>query len=81
MKIQERNKVESVFPVNKFFDDSELCVNWELKYEDGSSVILPIYWNTFWNSQMLFKFNNWDNDEVIDMLYQWVEDNEEILEN
>ena len=30
---------------------------------------------------MLFKFNNWDNDEVIDMLYQWVEDNEEILEN
>jgi hypothetical protein len=81
MKIQKKQNIESVLPLKKFFDDNELCIDWKLKYEDGSSVILPIYWNTFWNSQMLFKFNNWDNDEVIDMLYQWVEDNEEILEN
>ena len=81
MNIQERKNVESVLPVNKFFDDSELCIDWKLEYEDGSNVILPVHWNTFWNSQMLTKFENWDNDEVIDMLYQWIEDNEEMLED
>jgi hypothetical protein len=73
--IQEKENVVNVFVDRQFTDDSELCINWVLEYKDGSSVTIPVYWNTYWNSKML---NKNKDSKIIDMLYVWIEENEDM---
>ena len=75
LPIQEKENVVNVIADREFVDDSEVCVNWVLTYKDGTSVLVPIYWNTYWNSKML---NKTDDKKIVKMIYQWIEDNEDM---